>query len=233
MDLLNLLFPRRCISCRKIGRYFCKKCTVKIEFTTYQICPVCEKPAIAGITHPRCQTRYSLDGLTSVFRYNGVIRKAVKGIKYRFVSDLAQEFISLIPDRSLSLFSKTYNLVPRTLVLIPIPLHSSRLHFRGFNQAEVLGKLLAKRLNIPVRADILKRVRKTVPQVEVKDREKRLKNMENVFSVSPNPPAGGSQYPNILLFDDVFTTGATLRAAANVLKRAGARKVWGIVLAHG
>lgn len=227
MNLLDFLFPRRCVSCGKIGRYFCRKCCLKIEFITRPICPVCGNPAIDGATHPRCKTRYSLDGLTSFFRYNGVIRKAVKAIKYRFVSDLAKEFISLISPSILS----TINYQPST-ILIPIPLHPSRLRFRGFNQAEVLGKLLAKRLNIPINTNILKRTRKTTPQVEMKDRKKRLKNMEGVFSIYKLPTTNYQQ-TTIFLFDDVFTTGATLCAAANVLKRAGVKQVWGIVMAHG
>lgn len=229
MSLLDLLFPRRCVSCGKIGKYFCQRCIFRIEFVNQPICPVCEKPAIDGMTHPRCKTRYALDGLTSFFRYKGPIRQAIKLLKYKFVSDLAQEFIDLIPSSSLhSTIQQCSNLA----ILIPIPLHSSRLRFRGFNQAEVLGCIFAKRLNISMRTDILKRIRKTVPQVEVKDRKKRLLNMENVFAANQSAI---QQCDNvtILLFDDVFTTGATLRTAANILKRTGARKVWGIVLAHG
>lgn len=226
MGILDFIFPKHCVNCGKIGRYFCAKCKSLIKYIDRQICPVCGKPAIDGATHPRCQTRYSLDGLTSIFRYDGIVRNAVKSIKYRFVSDLAEEFVDLVP---YSILSTINHQLPT--IIIPIPLHISRFRFRGFNQAEVLGRILSKQLGIPIRTDILKRIRKTIPQVEMKDRKKRLKNMEKVFSVSPNILI--SQYPNILLFDDVYTTGATLRSAANVLKRAGAKKVWGITLAHG
>lgn len=230
MNILDLIFPRRCVSCGKIGEYFCQKCAAKIEFTAYKICPVCGRHAIDGVTHPRCQTRYTLDGLTSFFLYDGIIRKAIKAIKYRFVSDLAKELIDLIPQNSFSRLTmyQSNNLT----MLLPIPLYPSRLRFRGFNQAEVLGRILSERLDIPMRTDILKRIRKTVPQVEVKDRKKRLLNMENVFAANQSAI---QQCDNvtILLFDDVFTTGATLRTAANILKRTGVKKVWGIVLAHG
>lgn len=225
--IIDILFPKRCVGCGKLGAYFCDRCTKGIHFTSRQICPVCERQAIDGMTHFSCKTRYSLDGLTSFFHYEGVIRQAVKLLKYRFVSDLAKEFISLIPFSYLQ--PVTHNLQPTTL--IPIPLHPSRLRFRGFNQAEVLGHLFAAKLDVPIKTDLLARNKKTTPQVEVKDRKKRLKNMQNVFSVSPNILL--SSYPNIILFDDVFTTGATLRSAANVLKRAGVKKVWGIVMAHG
>jgi len=115
-------------------------------------------------------------------------------------------------------------------MLIPIPLHPSRYRDRGFNQAEVLGRILADRLHIPIRTDILKRVIKTTPQVEMKDRKERLKNMKNVFSIH------NSKFviPNstIILFDDVFTTGATMRAAGETLKRAGAKSVWAVTMAR-
>ncbi len=226
--ILDILFPKRCVGCGKLGYYFCQKCIGKISFTTHQICPVCGKRAIGGATHPICKTAYTIDGLTSFFHYDGVIRQAVKLLKYKFVSDLAKEFIGLIPFSSFNNETmKQFN----NVVLIPIPLHPSRLRFRGFNQAEVLAKLLAAILNIPVRTTILKRIKKTTPQVEMKDKKKRLANMQNVFSV--NQSAIDNHQSTIFLFDDVFTTGATLRAAANILKRAGAKKVWGVVMAHG
>lgn len=230
-----MLFPRRCVSCGKVGRYFCQKCTVKIKFITRQICPVCEKAAIDGITHPRCKTRYTLDGLTAFFHYDGAVRRAVKLLKYRFVTDLAKEFIDLIPQTHFQFLipaSPAGRHNSKFSILLPIPLHPSRFRFRGFNQAEVLGRLVADKLSIPIKTDILKRVKKTIPQVEMKDREKRLENMDGVFAADKSTI---KQFENtaIILFDDVFTTGATLRAAANILKRAGAKHVWGIVMAHG
>lgn len=134
----------------------------------------------------------------------------MKAIKYRHISDLAEEFISLIP----SLF------FPKGGVLIPIPLHPSRFRERGFNQAEELGKLL----HIPMRTDMLRRTKATKPQAEMKRRE-RLVNMHNVFI------ANGA-IDKVLLFDDVFTTGTTMRAASAALKRAGAKQVWGVSMAR-
>jgi len=176
---------------------------------------MCGRPALDGITHPRCRTRYSLDGLTSFFHYDGPVRKAIKAIKYRLVSDLAEECVSLIPDFSF----------PKRALLIPIPLHPKRFRDRGFNQAEVLGTILAKRLNIAVRTDILRRTRATMPQAEIKEKKKRLENMKNSF-------VSREIRENILLFDDVCTTGATLRNAAIALKQAGANHIWAITIAR-
>lgn len=234
MTLLDIFFPKRCVGCGKIGQYFCISCRAKIKpiAANEAICPVCEKLAVDGITHPRCKTRYSLDGLTSFFHYDGSVRKAVKSIKYRFVYDLAEEFISLVPSKIY--LPSTFNSLQS--ILVPIPLHPSRLRERGFNQAEKLGSLWAAQLHIPVRTDILKRVKKTEPQVSLK-REERLKNMENVFAINPSTIYSDriGVYPlpsTIFLFDDVFTTGATMRSAANVLKRNGAKFVWAVTMAR-
>ncbi|MBI4066446.1 ComF family protein [Candidatus Gottesmanbacteria bacterium] len=231
MHFLDLLFPKRCLTCWRFGKYFCDRCaaTVRVIEQRETICPICERPAIGGMTHPRCQTRYSLDGLTSIFRYNGIIREAVKTLKYRLVTDLAKEFVSLIP---VTFFDEVTKYRTNEASLIPIPLHSSRFRDRGFNQAEVLGKLLVDRSHIPVRTDILRRVRKTKPQVEMKDRKKRLVNMKHVFEISSHLPISLSSHPTVILFDDVFTTGATMRAAGESLKRAGAKVVWAITMAR-
>jgi len=224
MFLLDFLFPKRCVGCGKIGKYFCARCRAKIQTIDQSktICPVCEKPAIDGITHPHCKTHYSLDGLTSFFHYNGIIQKAVKSIKYRYISDLASEFVSLVPASQLAMRK-----FDNSVILVPIPLHSSRQRYRGFNQAEVLGTLVAQRFSIPMQNDVLKRVVETKSQVEVKDREKRLKNMEKAFQVTSDVKDVA-----ILLFDDVWTTGATMRSAGNILKRGGASFVWGLTMAR-
>jgi len=242
MNLLDVFFPKRCVGCGRVGRYFCYRCkkTIRPIFQNEAICPVCEKPAIDGFTHPRCTGRYEVDGLTSFFRYDGVVKKAIKTIKYRFVSDLASEFVSLIPESSISSLSTLLNTTFRSPLLIPIPLHPSRFRFRGFNQAEKLGNVFAEQLHISIKTDILRRTRETKPQVEMKYRKDRLHNMDGVFAPGShfdktplkqnfvkNGTCGG-----VIVFDDVFTTGATMRAAANMLKRAGIRYVWGVTMAR-
>jgi competence protein ComFC len=221
MNLLDIFFPKRCVGCGKIGKYFCLQCRrgIKLIEKNESICPVCGRPAIDGVTHPHCRERYTPDGLTSFFHYDGIVKKAIKSIKYRFVSDLAAEFVSLVPETSMACLPK--------YALVPIPLHISRLRFRGFNQAEKLGILIAGQLNIPVNTDILCRTINTVPQVEMKHRSERLENMEKVFSVIVSFSGSG-----FILFDDVFTTGSTMRAATNVLKRAGVKHVWAVTMAR-
>lgn len=112
--------------------------------------------------------------------------------------------------------------------LVPVPLHKSKLRKRGYNQAQLLSLGLSKKLNIPT-IDMLLRVKNTRSQVGL-ERKKRVENICGAFSLAPNILI--SQYPNIFLIDDVLTTGSTLLEAANVLKRNGVKKVWGIALAR-
>lgn len=229
MTLLDFIFPKQCVSCGTMGLYICSRCQKQIILIAKNecICPMCEKPAIAGSTHPRCHSRYAIDGLTSFFYYKDVVKKLITSIKYGFVRDMASELISYIPISSyqIPVLSGSKN-----TMLIPIPLHTSRYRFRGFNQSELLGKLVATRLGIQYSADVLVRDIATRPQVTMKRKMDRLSNMHHVFSL--HALAIQERPVTVLLFDDVCTTGATLREAANVLKRHGVHTVWGVTIAR-
>lgn len=228
--ILNFLFPRRCVSCGKVGAYLCPHCLSKIILVETPICPVCERPAIGGATHPVCQTRYSLDGLISISAYDGPMRIAIKRLKYRpWISDLGENLVSLI-----IFYLREKNLadwlISGKVVLVPVPLYKDRQRERGFNQSEILGKLLAQKLSLSFWAGLLLRNRNTKPQAELKGKE-RQENIKNAFAVNHN-----SQFiihnSNILLIDDIWTTGSTLRTCAQVLKRAGFKRVWALTLAR-
>ena len=186
-----------------------------------QRCPMCERAAIDGITHPRCLTPYGLDGLLTIFEYEGVIKKAIKAIKYRFVSDIAATLITTVP-----VASWQHLALPKGTVLYPIPLHTERLAWRGFNQAEKLGIFVAQQLQLNLVVGLLTRVEKRVPQADISSRLARIKNAQGQFK------AATEQLPtSILLFDDVWTTGATMKEAAKVLKRGGVDFIWGLTIA--
>jgi competence protein ComFC len=218
--LLEFLFPRRCLGCGQWGHYFCQNCVKKIKLIERPICPVCGRPAIGGKTHPYCQTKYSLDGLHAFFVYEGLIKKAIGQLKYKFISDLAEELIALVLQQSFSFEAK---------ILLPLPLHPRRQRWRGFNQAELLGRLLAERFHWQAQSDILERYRYTQPQVKLRSKE-RKKNIQGAFRIKPL--AKINQRLKVILFDDVWTTGSTLREAGQVLKRAGVKEVWGLTLAR-
>lgn len=232
-NLLDFLFPKQCFGCGRYSSYICSFCLNKIKISDKQICPVCRRPAIGGKTHPVCQKKQSLDGLTFVFQYNWLAKKIIKKIKYRFiysaVEELSEIFLSSLGEDDMIAW-----VCRKKPILIPVPLHSSRKRWRGFNQSEILGKIIARRLGIKFCSDLLKRTKNTAPQTNFK-KKNRLKNIKGAFSINNdyskfNPPAGGLN-SRFLLFDDVWTTGGTMQECAKVLKRNGAKFVWGLTIA--
>lgn len=230
MNILDFLFPRKCLGCGRTGSYFCSHCLNFVSQDREEICPVCERPSIGGFTHPRCRTNTSLDGLTSVFTYKGIIKKAITKLKYRFVTDLAEDLIELF--LSFCGENKTFSHLcqKEDLFLAPIPLHPAREKWRGFNQAGLLGRMIAENLGIGFAPDLVKRIKNTKPQIQLKEKE-RKNNIKDAFQIAPN-----SQFmipdSQFFLFDDVWTSGATLREAAKTLKKAGGKFVWGLTLAR-
>jgi ComF family protein len=156
------------------------------------------------------------------------VKKAITSIKYRFASDVGSAIVNSIDQKSLQ---TTASKIPLSSIVVPIPLYPARLRERGFNQAELLGRLVAARLNLSMRQDILKRVKNTVAQVAMKKKEDRLTNMKDVFAIQKNEIDVHSIH-TVVLFDDVFTTGATMRSAARTLKKAGVSRVWAMTIAR-
>ena len=121
MEFLDLMFPTRCLECRKAGKYLCVNCVTKIQ-QAKQSCVVCNKPAVDGMTHLKCKRKYSLDGAFSLFAWDGVIRKAILKLKYNFAYDSAKE-LSAVGCQTLI---KRFNALPKTPILISVPLHRVR-----------------------------------------------------------------------------------------------------------
>ena len=222
MGILDFVFPKNCLGCRREGKYLCDDCLGKLKILK-PVCPYCERPSIDGFTHTKCRKVYGLNGLTSVWDYEGAIKKAILSLKYKYSTEVGRELANSFVRELL-----TINPLIKG-VLVPIPIHWHRENVRGFNQSEEIGKVVAREMKWEFNSDLLMKTRQTVSQVELTV-EKRKQNLQGVFSISPNILV--SQYPHILLFDDVFTTGSTLKEAAKVLKKAGVEKVWGLTIAR-
>jgi ComF family protein len=220
VGFLDLIFPKTCLGCGVWGVYLCQNCTGKISFLERQFCPECLKPAISGTTHPICRKTYGLDGLISISYLGFPTNKLIHKLKYSFSTDLASLITTTFEPKELVSF-------PPGAVLVPIPLSWQRKNYRGFNQAAILGKIYAQKLNLAFAEGWLARTENTAPQVGLK-REARKANVRGVFEVTA-PVAGKT----IALFDDVWTTGSTMKNAAQVLKRKGAAKVWALTVARG
>lgn len=226
--LKELLFPSFCLSCHHPGTYICLSCQKKIKPLNEDICAYCRRKSYFGLTHPICKRAHGIDGLKSMFYYEGVIRVCIKQIKYRLVTQSIKELFSIIPyqqKEQLLLYKKLAN----DWLFIPVPLHPVRFNKRGFNQAEKLGIFFAESLSMPLQTNTVKRIKNTIPQAEIKDKKKRLENLKNAFAINKKQDIRGK---NIIIFDDVFTSGATIFEIAKLLKRNGAEKVMALTLAR-
>lgn len=227
--LKDFIFPKRCLGCERWGEYLCSNCVNFVKLNDSRICPMCNKPSVGGLVHPACRRPWGLDGLTSIFVYQGVLKRAITKLKYRFVTDLAETILELFlsfvgEDKAFTKFVSQEN-----VLLVPVPLYWQRKNWRGFNQAELLGEKIAEKLNIDFLPDLLIRTRKTKPQTKLTKKE-RQRNVFNAFTFNQKTPTSYLRR-SILLFDDVWTTGATMRECTKVVKRNRIKRVWGLTLA--
>jgi ComF family protein len=162
----------------------------------------------------------TIDGIRSIFIFQGTVRQAILQLKYKHLKALAAPLSQLLAE-----YLGSHPL--KGEVLIPVPLYPKRLRERGYNQASLLAKELGKLVGLPVEDDTLIRVKDSVPQARTKSAIERRRNVRDAFAC--HQPLEGRQ---ILLIDDVCTTGATLDACAIALKAAGAGSVWGLTVAR-
>ena len=219
---LDLLFPQWCVGCGKGGEFICSACRRSLPRIMPPLCPRCGKPQLSGILCPGCVGwQAEIDGIRSPFRFDGVMRQAIHQLKYRNLRALAQPLAGLLQDYLVT------TPVPGE-VMVPVPLHQKRLRERGYNQSSLLAKELDKLINLPVVDDCLIRQRQAPSQARAATVEERRSNVADAFSCRTRRLQG----KQVLLIDDVSTSGATLDACATVLKANGAPSVWGLVLAR-
>lgn len=223
MNLLDVIFPKKCLECGKECNYICSSCLGKIELAI-PICPYCFRTSINGQPHTQCQRENGLDKLVTIWRYRGVVRKAIINLKYKFVSSLASE----IAEDFYKQMKKNKTKLPKNAIFVPIPLYWRRRYWRGYNQVEEMGKYIAKALKVQFVPDLIIKNKITKQQVELR-REQRLENLKGAFTLNQEYKIKHKKRP-VVLFDDVWTTGSTIKEVARVLKEEGIREVWGLTL---
>jgi len=228
--LLNLLFPIDCAGCGREDTWLCPDCLPNLPAYGNENCFFCGQKYPLGKTCLVCASSHNLDGVFVCSDYkNKIIAGLIKKLKYSFASELGEVlgeiavlfFKKLIAGEKL----KKFNLADWQVS--PIPLHKKRLNWRGFNQTKIIAEYFAKRLDLEYQ-DTLIRVKHKIPQARLNGAE-RKKNIKDCFAWTGK----NLNKKNILLIDDVATTGSTLNEAAIILKLAGAEKVWGLVIAKG
>lgn len=252
---MDLIFPIECLRCGKDGVWLCAGCFSRLEFRDSQRCLSCKQETAFGRFCRACRPGYSLRGVLIAGNYEDeLLSKLVKSLKYKFARKLSKDLgkflilflggIFRIPLNSpASLLSpillnggrfrparaagfSDFNF--KTALIIPVPLPPRRERWRGFNQAELIARELADYFNLEMNVGGMDRVKHRRPQTKLSKKD-RKNNIKNCFTWRSGSLSGR----NIILVDDVATTGATLNECARVLKENGAGKIWGLVAANG
>ncbi len=223
--LLNFIFPRRCLKCGKSlfeDGYLCDKCVEEINFITPPYCykcghPINELTADGKMLCASCagKKRHFFRIMRSAFVYDNSNKNLILGFKFFDKTENATLLAAMLKIAGKDIFSQGAD------IIVPVPLHYSRLIKRKYNQSVILADKLSKMVGIPVDRFSLIRHKKTRPQVEFSGRQ-RVNNVKNAFSVKNPENIKGKR---IILIDDVLTTGSTIKECASVLKKAGAKSI--------
>lgn len=231
---LDILFPASCAYCNgttgdsAVSR-FCTVCWNDFAMLPSPTCPSCSRPfespaaLESSPAHVCSECRKhppQFDQAVAIGQFEGPLREAIHQYKYRPCRSLGRPLGAWL--------SQNISLLPGVDMVIPVPLHTTRLRKRGFNQALLLAHEVHKKHAIPLSYDNLFRTRPTRPQVELKADE-RARNVAAAFALK-RPEEVKAKH--IVVVDDVFTTGATLNECASVLKSAGAAQVVALTLAR-
>lgn len=211
--LLDLLCPRRCVSCGQLGDYFC---------------PVCRSHLVVKSVHS--SSTPPLDGRLSLFAYTGPLKTLIHDLKFNFVSDSVPCLASLISNTLHHYFPHLLHYwQSNSYQFLPLPLHPRRQNWRGFNQSRLIADHLSPLLGLSV-VDILARSKNTLPQSQLGDKRLRPTNLQNAFvlknEVVLNVKSTNDKY---IILDDVYTTGSTIRSAISALPSTSS--VWVLTLA--
>ncbi len=220
---VDAVFPPRCGGCGRAGERFCPACQAALVPLPAPWCPACGYPLPEGAAPcPACRQAPwpALGGIRSAAFFEGPLQQALHSLKYKRDVILADTLA-----RPLCEAWRRYAL-PGDLV-VPVPLSAERLRERGYNQADLLARGLAELAGLPYAPDGAARVRHTDSQVGLAAGARR-RNVAGAFRGQARRVAGRQ----VILVDDVCTTGSTLAACAEALRAAGAVSVWGFTLAR-
>lgn len=206
--ILDIIYPPFCVGCGVSGRLLCANCFNSIDFYTL---PVFQAHREELLTQP-------LNSVFSLAQYEGIIKKMILSLKYQHVKEVGK-ILARISYYGVSL--------PPVDLITAVPLHPARQRERGYNQAEVIAKELSLLTGLPYQP-LMKRVKNTRKLASLAHEAERKQQLKAAFTcLLPEI----SQ--RVLVIDDVFTSGSTLKACAAVLKQAGCPEIHGLTIAHG
>ncbi len=233
--LMGGLFPQNCLHCEgrieEDGDYLCGLCRQEIQFIQSPYCNSCGAPAELSYDYPTenfacglCRDKtFAFDRARSLGEYEAGLKKLIQHFKYQNQPGVMREIAPLLQ----AYFPMRDEIGPEFYVS-PVPLHFRKMKERTFDQSFLIAREVARQLNLPLANGLLRRVKDTESQAG-KTKTDRAKNIKGAFEVDRADRVAGK---DILLIDDVLTTGATVNEAARVLKRAKARRVYVFTLAR-
>jgi competence protein ComFC len=219
---MDWLYPPRCCNCNRRGFVLCDACLAEIETLHGALCQKCGYPIVGrGRLCEECRLATPpFTQMLSWASYSGPAQEAIHSLKYKrnlaLGSVLAKPLAEIVQKSGW-----------KVDLVVPIPLSKSRMRFRGYNQAALISRPLAAQLNIQHSSNAVKRIRNTSTQIEL-DVNKRFTNLLDAFYANP----ATLKKRNILVIDDVITTGATMQNCTNALLKAGAENIYCLSVAR-
>jgi ComF family protein len=257
-SFLDTIFPIDCLGCGKNfenlparERWVCPECRLKINSRSEQVCPVCERLSESGKTHYSCKNKTALDGLWASVYYENLVEKSVHHFKFDFIQDISFMLSNLMISsiKGIEEYGDFHNILMANLgkqsedniylgkeeviesetIVVPVPLHRKRYNWRGFNQSELLAKRIADEFRLDMRSDVLMRKKNTKPQSKIDNESERLENIKGAFACID---ASSFRGKNVIIVDDLCTTLSTINECAMEVRKAGAKEIWGLVVAR-
>lgn len=218
--ILDAVFPHKCV-CGKWGVLLCDECRAVIRVDKTGLCPVCKRISDYGRTCPACRHKSDLTGVMILGPHKDVLKALIWKFKYKYVVDIGHPLAELVCARFGNFLRDKRFLISYS------PISREHLNKRGYNQAEILAKNISDKLGLKCEK-LLSKSNHVDSQVG-HSRAERLRNMKGKIGY-----IGPIEITNhkVLIVDDVYTTGATLEECAKVLRAAGYREVWGLVLSR-
>lgn len=216
--LKDVLFPRRCF-CGKPDFLICPKCLDGIQRNKKDLCPLCRRLSANGKTCSNCRSKSRLTGVMIFGDHKGILKDAIWQLKYESIIDFAKPLSKLLSEKYGDFIKE------KRFIITSVPISKRRYLWRGYNQAAEIAKSLARELGLEY-VDFLNKAEAS-PQVGLSKKE-RIANLRGKIDVKTDLLVP----KKVLIVDDVYTTGSTLEESAHILRDAGAKEVWGIVLSR-
>lgn len=232
---INLFWPHYCLQCNcsldvEYKLCLCRECISKIKYNKPPFCKICGKSLVGLAKEYRdhckacVEAAYNFERIYSACIYDGVIKDALHAFKYGKNINLGITLSNILLD----FFSENMRHLEFD-ALVPIPLFSARQREREFNQSAILAKPIADKFSLPLELNNLIKTKQTRSQVTL-SKDERLLNQKGVFKVK-RPDVFCKK--NVLVVDDIFTTGSTINEASLELKKCGANSIIGLTLIRG